>query len=96
MGRKTKGYFVGDNQYHCEHCETTKEIDEFPKDKTKKLGFMSRCKVCFNNIPNILLKPCLHVAICNYCEESIGSRVSNKKCPICRKTYHTSTSIFIC
>ena len=54
------------------------------------------CKVCFNNIPNILLKPCLHVAICNYCEESIGNHISNKKCPICRKTYHTATSIFIC
>ena len=50
MGRNTKGYFVGDTKYYCEHCENTKEIDEFPKDKTKKLGFMSRCKVCFNKI----------------------------------------------
>tara|TARA_Y100000741_G_scaffold349348_1_gene318373 strand:+ start:1781 stop:2782 length:1002 start_codon:yes stop_codon:yes gene_type:complete len=54
------------------------------------------CKVCFNNIPNILLKPCLHVAICDSCEETIRNHVSNKKCPICRKAYHTATSIFIC
>ena len=53
MGRKTKGYFVGDNQYYCEHCENVKEIDEFPLDKTKKLGFMSRCKVCFNKYQKI-------------------------------------------
>ena len=53
MGRKTKGDFVGDNQYYCEHCENVKEIDEFPKDKTKKLGFMSRCKVCFNKYQKI-------------------------------------------
>ena len=53
MGRNTKGYFVGEDQYYCEHCENTKEIDEFPKDKTKKLGFMSRCKVCFNKYQKI-------------------------------------------
>ena len=53
MGRKTKGYFVGDNQYYCEHCENVKKINEFPKDKTKKLGFMSRCKVCFNKYQKI-------------------------------------------
>ena len=54
------------------------------------------CKICFNNIPNILLKPCLHVAICSFCEQTISSHLSNKKCPICRKSYHSATSIFIC
>lgn len=53
MGRKTKGYFVGDNQYHCEYCENTKKINEFPKDKTNNKGFMSRCKVCFNKYQKI-------------------------------------------
>lgn len=54
------------------------------------------CKICFNNIPNILLKPCLHVAICGSCEQNFGNNISNKKCPICRKTYHTATAIYIC
>lgn len=30
----------------CSKCNTTKDISEFSKDKTKKSGLCSNCKLC--------------------------------------------------
>ena len=56
------------------------------------------CKICFTNIPNILLKPCLHVAMCGSCENTMRSNQNNqtKRCPICRKCYVAHSEIYIC
>lgn len=31
---------------HCKHCDTTKPISQFNKDKTNKSGYYYRCKLC--------------------------------------------------
>ena len=48
MGRLRFGYFVGEDKYYCWYCNEVKLIDEFGKDKTKSLGFRTKCKKCFN------------------------------------------------
>lgn len=55
------------------------------------------CKVCFVNIPNILLKPCMHLCICKICEQHIkqSNSQNSQNCPICRKKYITSQEIYI-
>ena len=40
-----------------------------------------KCSVCLDLIPNILLIPCLHIALCNSCD--VKGRFVN--CPVCRK-----------
>ena len=32
----------------CSHCNVSKDVSEFPKDKSRKDGFFSWCKDCFN------------------------------------------------
>ncbi len=56
------------------------------------------CKICYTNIPNILLKPCLHVAMCASCENTMRNNQNNqtKRCPICRKCYVAQSEIYIC
>ena len=35
--------------YKCTKCNTTKQISDFPKNRTKKHGIDSRCKTCASN-----------------------------------------------
>jgi hypothetical protein len=30
----------------CSHCKNSKDVSEFPKDKSRKDGFFSWCKEC--------------------------------------------------
>lgn len=61
--------------------------------ENKKMEEMFLCKVCFRNIPNILLKPCNHLSICNVCEKTI--RTTSNRCPICRKIYKDTLHIYL-
>tara|TARA_B100001173_G_scaffold307662_1_gene316607 strand:+ start:35 stop:1039 length:1005 start_codon:yes stop_codon:yes gene_type:complete len=54
------------------------------------------CKVCFSELPNILLKPCNHVALCSKCEIKVRNQNQYPSCPICRKKYLQTIEIFIC
>ena len=58
----------------------------------KKLEEMSKieiddvkCIICFNSIRNIILMPCRHICMCNFCHEEMKSQWRiGKKCPICK------------
>ena len=41
------------------------------------------CCVCLTNEKNVLNKPCLHVALCSECAETLLKR-HERKCPNCR------------
>ena len=42
-----RGYFIGEKRMKkCNKCGETKELTEFHKDKSKKHGRDSKCKVC--------------------------------------------------
>ncbi|KAK9449802.1 uncharacterized protein V1518DRAFT_372475 [Limtongia smithiae] len=51
------------------------------------------CRVCFAQIANVVFLPCAHLAVCEYCADSIAPTPirnrplahSSKLCPICRQ-----------
>ena len=49
MGRTDFGFFVGEDKYHCWYCNEVKNISEFVKDNSKKIGFKTKCKECYND-----------------------------------------------
>ena len=56
----------------------------------------TKCKVCFNNVISVMIRPCKHICLCSTCEEILrtgeqhqnsNSRIaiySRITCPICR------------
>jgi len=49
MGRTDFGFFVGEDKYHCWYCKEVKNISQFVKDNSKKIGFKTKCKECYND-----------------------------------------------
>ena len=45
------------------------------------------CVVCLTNKPNVILKPCQHVNMCNECTAAIHSQSHVAKCPNCRQRF---------
>ncbi|KAK2197675.1 bifunctional E3 ubiquitin-protein ligase MGRN1-RNF157-like/Zinc finger [Babesia duncani] len=41
------------------------------------------CSICFDAIPNILIRPCSHVCVCSTCIGHVASK-STARCPLCR------------
>lgn len=39
-----------------------------------------KCSICYTNLKNIILKPCLHLALCHGCL----SQLRKKECPFCK------------
>ena len=66
------------------------------KKQKKNIEKIFLCKVCFSELPNILLKPCNHVALCSKCEIKVRNQCQYPSCPICRKKYLQTIEIFIC
>lgn len=51
------------------------------------------CIICQEHVKNILLLPCKHVCLCNYCELKMNRR--NYRCPVCRTHVHRTMQVFI-
>ena len=56
------------------------ELEEVEEYKTTQTIKSPECVICYKNPPNILYSNCLHIAVCNSCDE-IGKFY---KCPLCR------------
>lgn len=50
-----------------------------------------KCIICFDNLKNIILVPCHHMAMCSFCYENLN----RKMCPICRKNILNVVRIYI-
>ena len=90
---------VRDNTYIIKEQE--KQIIQYNQkiksieNEKKVLEDQFNCKICFKNVPNIVLNPCHHCAICEICETNISRMHNGRICPICRKPYKSITKIFI-
>ena len=62
--------------YYYSQEKILKELEFYPPNVYKK----DQCVICLDNTPNILFNPCLHVCVCNECED----KTIFKKCPYCR------------
>jgi hypothetical protein len=72
------------------------EISE--REKNEKLGKISeimtddfRCVTCWDKPKNIILKPCMHMALCGGCLRKLPTN----KCPICKETIQDVVKIYI-
>lgn len=78
----------------CETCQKNIEIEkENLKVKTNIHDLESKisCVVCQNNVRNVIFSPCNHLATCITCSKN---PLLNKKCPLCRKEFETTTRVF--
>ena len=67
-------YIFREGQPDPDKVET---VEEYKTTQTIK---SSECVICYHNPPNILYYNCLHIAVCNSCDQS-GKLL---KCPLCR------------
>ena len=50
-----------------------------------------KCVICYQQVRNIILTPCKHLAICHLCLKNI--KIS-KQCPICKDRFHSFIELF--
>ena len=59
-----------------------------PKRKREEPKPTPQCTICLENIPNVLLRPCKHLAVCGECAEQpemVGALMGPYGgCPVCR------------
>ena len=86
---KLKLYFRINNNIKNNIKNNTKilEKQELELLKIKNLT----CNICFENISQIILQPCLHFCCCENCFENI----LDNKCPICRSEFFNHLKVFI-
>ena len=72
------------------------EINE--RDRNDKMAKISeiltddfRCVTCWDRPKNVILKPCMHMALCGCCLR----KQANNKCPICKETIQDVVKIYI-
>ena len=62
--------------------DNSDEEDDNIETPKLELAFRNdKCSVCLDNEPNVLILPCLHIAICSFCD-NIGKL---SKCSFCRE-----------
>jgi len=54
---------------------------------------LRNCKICFDNVMNVVVRPCNHLAICSDCAAGLTKK-GNTECPICRKKVNDHLTIF--
>lgn len=61
-------------------CSQMKKQDIMIDDHSRdELMDLVRCSICYVNLSNVIMLPCLHQSICASCSDRI-----KRKCPICR------------
>lgn len=70
-----------------------KELKRMAKtfEASKTLTDDYKCIICIENAKNVILRPCLHLAICKLCYD----RLRDNRCPICKTTIENDISIYI-
>ena len=72
-----------------DEVESENEDDKETIPLIENIFRIEECSVCLTNTPNIINIPCLHLSICQECEE----RGKFKKCVTCRKSINRKIKI---
>ncbi|KAL4427593.1 hypothetical protein ABPG74_012984 [Tetrahymena malaccensis] len=57
----------------------------------KNIGDNQKCNICYSNLRNIILKPCLHMCLCYSCLK----RIKKQECPICKAEIISYIELFL-
>ena len=66
-------------------------IVEFKKLKEELIGNKIECKVCMDNVPNMLMRPCKHL-ICEICYRA-WCEINKNTCPFCKQDVNEAEKI---
>lgn len=82
------------------HEYQRKETEKLREEQARKVqGIMDNlgedfmCVICYTNPKNIILQPCLHLAICDKCWTKVQRQ--RKVCPMCKRPVSETTNILI-
>lgn len=72
-------------------------IEAFKLKKFKLRGFAEsidddyKCIICIESVKSVIFRPCLHMALCKVCFESL----IKKECPICKSIIKGTVNVFL-
>ncbi|KAK6336101.1 hypothetical protein TWF696_001669 [Orbilia brochopaga] len=73
--------------------------------KEEDMKIMADCKVCYGQIADIVLLPCAHLVLCQWCADSVapaapgrleGAVAPRSNCPVCRARVDNKIKVFRC
>ena len=86
--RSIKFYYnVKEKLQELKEVEKNKKLDAVGEILTDDF----KCAICLDKPKNIILKPCMHMAMCRECQK----KLTTGKCPICKGTFTDVVKIFI-
>lgn len=73
--------------------QDSKEMNRMQKviEVSQNLSFEYKCVICYENAKNVIIRPCLHLAICKLC----FSELKYPQCPMCRRPIESHVTIYI-
>ncbi|KAF3177554.1 hypothetical protein TWF751_002264 [Orbilia oligospora] len=90
------------------NSQTTRTLDnpERPDNmKEEDLKIMVDCKVCYGQIADMVLLPCAHLVLCQWCADTVAPAAPNRpegmvaprsNCPVCRARVERKIKVFRC
>ena len=76
---------LGDNLFSFDLTQKNKLKAALYLVNSENLKKSTECGICYKNLPNVLMEPCMHGGICSECMKQLLERDNRAKCPFCRK-----------
>jgi Zinc finger, C3HC4 type (RING finger) len=58
---------------------------------SQNLSLEYKCVICYENAKNVIIRPCLHLAVCKLC----FGELKDPQCPMCRRPIESHVTIYI-
>lgn len=73
--------------------DVKRQATELPTTENPKLN---ECVICFEPMKKLSVHlPCAHVCCCDECYEALPTNGTDKRCPMCRETVATRTTLYM-
>ncbi|KAF3902853.1 hypothetical protein AA313_de0207330 [Arthrobotrys entomopaga] len=95
----------GRNNHNSQHPRTLDHPERPDNMKEEDLKIMADCKVCYGQIADIVLIPCAHLVLCQWCADTVapaapgraeGVVAPRSNCPVCRARVEKKMKVFRC
>ncbi|KAK6538510.1 hypothetical protein TWF694_010091 [Orbilia ellipsospora] len=93
------------NNHNSQHPRTLDHPERPDNMKEEDLKIMADCKVCYGQIADIVLLPCAHLVLCQWCADTVapaapgraeGVVAPRSNCPVCRTRVEKKIKVFRC